>query len=193
MRTACVLTLTAYLLGVSVSPARAAEPMAPITDDVGIDFAKPEYRFTQAEAAAGIMIEYEVVVKQDRPRVLPLPQGSAGQGITALAIDPSEEKPGKLIPFERISGGGHSYSLIDTGLPPPREVPPVKLAAGRYKHVFAWDGRNWDGGSDTSNPKGPLFPPGEYTLEVSCAGILITTEGERYFRLAEPVIVHITR
>jgi len=41
------------------------------------------------------------------------------------------------------------------------------LRKGTYARTFTWDGVNWTGPSDTGNPKGAPFPPGDYTLTVS--------------------------
>ncbi len=85
---------------------------------------------------------------------------------------------------EVLSGGGQNYCLCDKGLPFPRcpgidggfapsttPCGPITIPAGVYHRLFAWDGHNWSGPSDTNSPKGPLFPAGDYVLSVS------TTEG----------------
>jgi hypothetical protein len=36
--------------------------------------------------------------------------------------------------------------------------------------TLAWDGVNWDGPSDTGNPKGAPFPEGSYTVTVRGTG-----------------------
>ena len=59
--------------------------------------------------------------------------------------------------FEQLAGNGQSYCLCDTGLCGPASLPPVTLRAGNYAGAFSWDGKNWNGPSDTDNPKGAPF------------------------------------
>jgi hypothetical protein len=172
---------------------KTSERVSHIKKNVSIVFSKPEYSFTVVQAAKGIAIEYEIVVAQDIAGIVPLPQGSAGMGISVATTDAEKEIPGAFIQFETLTGGKHSYGIFDSGLPPPREVPPITIAEGSYPHTFEWDGRNWDGGSDTSNPKGVPFPPGVYTLEVSCAGIAVTQGSQGRFRIVKQVKVRLTK
>jgi hypothetical protein len=179
--------------------ARAAEPdeqgerkEAKAAAQVSIVFSAPRYRFTLEQAAKGIAIEYEVVVARDLAGILPLPQGSAGLGISAAEIEAGKEKAGVFIPFEALGGDGQRYGLYDVGLPPPRPVPPATIRKGRYRHTFAWDGRNWSGPSDTSTPKGAPFPAGTYTLEVSCIGLSVREDGQPRFHVANRVEVTLT-
>ncbi len=46
----------------------------------------------------------------------------------------------------------------------------AEVSAGTYSLTFSWEGRNWNGPSDTMNPVGPPFPPGYYSFEVSAVG-----------------------
>jgi hypothetical protein len=65
--------------------------------------------------------------------------------------------------------------VCDTGLcPPPAEVV-VTLQPGSHDHAFTWEGRNWNGPSDTMNPMGDYFPAGTYTLSVAAGGYLSDT------------------
>ena len=51
---------------------------------------------------------------------------------------------------------------------------------GTYTHSFTWDGRNWNGPSDTGQPKGPAFPPGTYTLTVTVHGkVILDAAGQK--------------
>jgi hypothetical protein len=128
--------------------------------------------FTLAEARAGIAIPYDVVIDQDVPGFSALHPYPYGANVSALSVS------------EELRGGTQSYCLCDQGLPyascpepdggivhPQGGGPcdPVTLKKGVYPQVFAWDGVNWTGPSDTSNPKGPPFPPGDYTLTISSA------------------------
>ena len=104
--------------------------------------------FTLAEAQAGISIPYDVVVAQDVAGVTPLPQdgGQCGQ-------------PGAsgLIVFEQLAGSGQKYCLCDTGLCMPPQGSAVTLHAAEYPASFKWDGRNWNGPSDTGNLRALRF------------------------------------
>lgn len=76
--------------------------------------------------------------------------------------------PSGLFVFEQLAGAGQSYCLCDSGLCPPPA--PKPLVAGDYPLAFSWDGKNWSGPSDTGNPKGKPFPPGDYQLTVQAKG-----------------------
>ena len=54
-------------------------------------------------------------------------------------------------------------------MPPPADTP-ISLVAGMYPGSFMWTGENWSGPSDTNNPKGPPFPPGDYELRIVARG-----------------------
>jgi hypothetical protein len=47
---------------------------------------------------------------------------------------------------------------------------PTTLPAGLTRATFRWDGRSWEGPSDTGNPEGPAFPAGSYNLRISAVG-----------------------
>jgi hypothetical protein len=147
---------------------------------VSIAFHQPvACEFTLAQAQAGIAIAYDVIVASDVAGVVPKPQdmGDCGQ-------------PGSsgLIPFERLQGGGQSYCLCDTGLCRAMPLPPRTLLAGRYTNTFSWDGKNWSGPSDTLNPQGAPFPPGDYTLNVSATG----TRGTQSFTVSATLAIRLT-
>jgi hypothetical protein len=140
----CVVTSTSSLPGVTIA------------------FRQPiSCSFTVSQAQAGIAIPYDVLVANGVADVVPTPQdaGMCGQ-------------PGSsgLILFERLDGGGQVYCLCDTGLCLAMPLPPRTLQAGMYANTFSWNGRNWMGPSDTGNPQGLPFPPGDYTLTVRATG-----------------------
>jgi hypothetical protein len=131
--------------------------------------------YTLAEARAGIRIDYDLVLEHDVPGFVPPKFGYAYQSDTVAGLDVGEV----------LSGGGQRYCLCDEGLPY-RGCPlddggfshpelngltggcsAVTLSKGTYSRTFTWDGVNWSGPSDTGNPKGAPFPPGDYTLTVS--------------------------
>jgi hypothetical protein len=128
---------------------------------VHIDIDPARCVFTLAEARAGIVIGYDVVVDTSVSGVVPGSQDAGG----CDAADGSGLKP-----FESLSGSGQSYCLCDVGLCPVPRAAPITVAAGRYHHTFEWDGTSWSGPSDTGNPHGAAFPAGTYTLRVSAVG-----------------------
>jgi hypothetical protein len=127
-------------------------------------------RFSLSQAAAGIEIPYTLVVDADVPNVV--------RGHTAVsACTPRDLLPADLFTDEELSGNGQQYALRSQGLCPTPDLTPITLAAGRHAHVFRWDGVNWMGPSDTSQPKGPPFPAGTYTLKVRADGSVPATSG----------------
>jgi hypothetical protein len=133
----------------------------------GVDVAWPAQRcvFTVAEAAAGIGVDYDVVVTGTVAEVDTRPQAS-GCGT------PSADG---LIWFEQLGGGGQQYCLCDTGLCPGDPVRSTPVP-GTHRLTFTWMGRNWFGPSDTGNPMGDPFPPGSYVLTVTSVGAQSGTE-----------------
>ena len=126
---------------------------------LGVTLAFPDDRcsYTQAEVAAGIQIQYQVVVAQNLTGVHPNPADAGG------CMQPGASG---LIVGYAIGGGGQSYCVCDTGLCAPQS-PVTTPRVGTYPAQIAWDGRNWSGPSDTGNPKGAPFPPGTYTLTLT--------------------------
>lgn len=126
--------------------------------------------FSLAEARAGISIPYDVVIDEDVPGFAPAQPYPYGANVSGLSVS------------EMLRGGGQTYCLCDQGLPyascpladggvshPIDSTPcgPVTLKKGVYSRAFDWDGVNWTGPSDTGNPKGPPFPPGDYALTIA--------------------------
>jgi hypothetical protein len=120
-----------------------------------------QWTYTLAEAKAGLVLRYEVVVGAPVADVIPQPADLGGCG-----------QPGAsgLILSQYLSGNGQSYCVCDTGLCAPPSNTAVVLQPGMYPDQFMWDGRNWMGPSDTGNPEGPPFPAGTYQLRISAKG-----------------------
>lgn len=152
-----------------------------IEDLVSIQFPKDEYVFTLAEVAKGVRFEYRVVVRRDFEGVVPRAQD------TGRAAGPGSSG---LYPFEKISGDGQSYSLADIGLGQPKDSP-RGIQKGTHLLSFDWDGKNWAGPSDTSNPKGPPFPPGTYQLTVRLTGEVLTPDGRRPYEISRSASVQL--
>lgn len=183
----------------------AAEPVQPGTcllshtstiPGVHIEFPPQPCAFTRARAAKGVMFQYDIVVDADVPGYV---SRSTGTGVL--------EYPGSSVdglrPAAVISGGGQRYCICDQGGPPPfcdladggtvlhggafdDSCRPITIAQGvhrvawpssEYEGDTFWHGRNWDGPSDTSNPEGAPFPPGDYELHVTIAGKLVSDDG----------------
>ncbi len=128
---------------------------------VTVTFADAPCTFTLAEAAQGVAIPYAIVV---------------ADGLADVVVSPSDAggcaQPGAsgLIIAEAIDGGGHHYCICDVGVCPAPDPTPRAIAAGAYSGALMWDGVNWDGPSDTNNPKGAPFPPGDYTVTIGARG-----------------------
>jgi hypothetical protein len=162
---------------------------------VHIEFPAQDCAFTLARAAQGVVFHYDVVVDEALAGYVSRPSTSgvlhyAGQAIAGLHVDAV------------ITGAGQRYCVCDQGGPGPfcdlpdggsgfgdwnQTCPPLTVRQGVW-HVawpsllyddgpFAWHGRNWDGPSDTLNPEGAPFPPGDYELQVTIAGQLVRDGG----------------
>lgn len=117
--------------------------------------------FTSQELAAGVTLGYTVVLEDHGTYVWskPLDAGRCDQpGASGLRVQ------------ERIQGDGQQWCVCDTGLC----MDPVRvdqlLVDGTYQDTIQWDGRNWQGPSDTGNTPGDRFPPGDYLFVVRAAG-----------------------
>ena len=144
---------------------------------VSFDLSGNPEMITLAEAAAGVVFQYEVIVEEDLEGVFsrPLDAGRCDQPHTSgLRI------------LERIAGGDQLYCLCDTGLCLPMEGI-TTLRAGRYEGSFEWTGRNWQGPSDTNFPMGAPFPPGTYRFEIRAEGLYRVDEDEVPFELRASV------
>jgi hypothetical protein len=63
---------------------------------------------------------------------------------------------------------------------------------GRYAGSVAWDGRNWTGPSDSSNPEGAPFPAGDYEFSVSAVGTWRVQGTDQPFEVAGTLRVTLT-
>ena len=122
------------------------EPVDPIAVDV---------------ALTGIEIPWVMMVEADVNDVVPEPQDAG---------DCHEPDDSGLIVFERIQGGGNVFCRCDEGLCDGFDATPRTIPRGATPGRFTWNGRNWQGPSDTGAPPDEPFPPGLYTLTVSAVG-----------------------
>lgn len=151
---------------------------------LSFEFSRTPYRFSSAEAAGGVTFEYALVVRERTPPLVVIPR-SPHTG--------DNRSDGDIPVFEVLSGNGHGYALYDCGPGAPEPSRPAQpLAKARHEYTMQWDGRNWSGPSDTTMPKGPPFPPGEYKLAVSLWGIVESADGPRYFKVEAAAPVEIT-
>jgi hypothetical protein len=127
---------------------------------VSIDLSGNPCVFTLAQAAAGITFHYRVLAEVELHDVESRPMDAG------LCDAPG---PSGLRLFEKIHGSGQTWCICDEGLCF-YEPQPFTLMPGEYAESFQWHGRNWNGPSDTGNPEGQPFPPGEYTLVVRGEG-----------------------
>ena len=171
--------------GVDAGPFDCNAQQSSNAPGIAIRFTSPtSCTFTLAQAAAGISIPYAVVIDRDMKPVI----------LTPDPLDQSRRdtpNASGLATFEIVRGGDQKYCLCDTGLPSTPDRTERELKAGTFPLAFAWDGVNWNGPSDTSNPKGKPFPPGVYTLEVHAAGEAPAPGGSSPFQVKATINVRI--
>lgn len=115
--------------------------------------------WTLEELSRGIKIPYVVTI-QSETSLIPIAQDDGGCG--------RPDESGLVVFFEITGDDEQRYCLCDVGLCP-RVQDSVMLVPGVYRRTIEWNGTNWTGPSDTGNPYGPLFKPGEATLTVTAA------------------------
>jgi hypothetical protein len=177
---------------------------------VHIEFPSQPCVFTLARVARGVVFHYDVVVDEDLPGYVSRPTMS---GVL--------EYPGASIAGLRVAavikGGGQRYCVCDQGGPPPfcdlsdggigyrsydEVCAPITVSKGVwhvawpsliYDDPVAWHGRNWDGPSDTVNPEGAPFPPGDYELNVTIAGRVVDEGGTTDVSAEARLLVRLVR
>lgn len=159
----CVAQSGSLLLGppVSAPPAPAScQPTSQSTlEGVTLSFDPAPCVFSGKQLAAGISIPWRLEVTREHEVVLePLDAGRCQQA-----------GPGGLMVFAEIVGRGQRYCLCDTGLCAPRDHR-SRTRVGVWKDALRWDGRNFQGPSDTGMKPGKPFPPGQYTVKLTAKG-----------------------
>jgi hypothetical protein len=135
---------------------------------VSLTFPSAPCAFTLAQVAAGITIAYDETIASPVGGVHPV-QGDAG-GCQA------PDDAGLIVSYQ-IAGGGQSYCICDQGLCAPASFA-TDLAVGTHARSIPWDGRNWNGPSDTGNAEGLPFPAGTYTLTLTAKGTRAVASGD---------------
>jgi hypothetical protein len=116
--------------------------------------------YTAAEVAAGIQIVYDEVITAPVGKLVPAPGDDGGCA--------RPDDAGLIVGY-RIAGAGQNYCLCDTGLCAPQSLVTTPVV-GTHARQISWDGRNWNGPSDTGNREGAAFPPGTYTITLTASG-----------------------
>lgn len=139
--------------------------------------------YTVEEAIAGIDVPYTVVVDSLVPGVLakPVDIGGCWQPDTT-----------GFETFVDVSGGGQHYCLCDIGLCRDPIALQHDLAAGCHTGTVHWEGVNWSGPSDTNNPKGAPFPPGDYVVKIRQTGWFLPDASVQTFEIDATITVTIT-
>ncbi len=130
---------------------------------VEIVFPAQQTDFTQAEAAAGIDLVWELVVPDPVAEVYP-----ANPNLGCC-----EDGVGPLRARGTVSGNQQYYCACDLGMCDSSgcaEPPALQLTVGQTTETFSWPGVNWFGPSDTGLPYGAPFPRGEYVVRVEATG-----------------------
>lgn len=135
----------------------------------GVQLAFPEQpcSYTAAEVAAGIQIAYDEVITAVVGNLIPAPGDDGGCA--------RPDDAGLIVGY-RIAGAGQNYCLCDTGLCEPQSLVTTSVV-GTHARLIPWDGRNWNGPSDTGNREGAAFPPGTYTITLSANGTRQISDG----------------
>ena len=140
-----------------------------------IDLAKTPCVFSISKAAGKFALPYQIVI--DKATQVFMTDPNAGQ------CPPSNDFGG-LSTFVTLDGIGdgtpQQWCLCDVGLcaAPGGDFKYVATKPGKYSHEFVWDGKNFQGPSDTGMKPGAPFPPGEYTLKIKSTGHYLQADGQ---------------
>ena len=140
-----------------------AAPARHTLPGVTLTFESQPCTYTLAQAKAGVIFAYQVNVTQATADVVPTPQDSGqcqtpgASGLTLLA---------------KITEGSQVYCPdCDMGVCQGTPLPATTLTPGVYAdNSLTWDGKTWNGPSDTSNPEGPAFTAGAAVVSVTAVG-----------------------
>lgn len=159
---------------------------------IRIEFEKAEYTFTLEEAARGVELRYAVIVEDDLEDIQAICQDDGRAG------HPNDYG---LIVFPSITGYPSAEELktqwqyfgsrdigYGAGDPDPGDV-----KKGRHPEKLKWSGLNWRGPSDTGQPLGDPFPPGDYSFVVSikCSKKIGNDNSRFLFEVTNHVTIHL--
>lgn len=138
-----------------------------------LDLSKTPCVFSISQAGGTFALPYDVIVKAATPLWNTDP--NAGQC-------PPQNVFGGVATFVTLEGLGdgtpQKWCLCDVGLcAPPKDISYTATTPGTYTHAFTWDGKNFQGPSDTNQQPGAPFPPGQYTLTVKSQGLFQHADG----------------
>jgi len=150
----------------------------------GVELTFPDQpcSYTAAEVAAGIQIVYDEVITAALSGLSPAAGDAGGCG--------RADDAGLIVGYQ-ISGAGQSYCLCDTGLCAPQSAVTTTVV-GNHTRQIPWDGRNWNGPSDTANREGAAFPPGTYTIALTASGSRQATDAGGTFSVTASRSITIT-
>jgi hypothetical protein len=165
------------------APADSCSPATGSSDLPGVrlEITSGPCALTQAQAAAGASFGYRLVVDADVPGIVAL---------NDLASCLQPDSSGLILAAE-ISGNGQSFCpTYDLGRCPQNSAT-TTAKAGSFDYELVWDGRNWQGPSDTNQPEGASFPAGSYTLSVTATGTRLVDAGVLPFTVAvsRPLVI----
>jgi hypothetical protein len=119
---------------------------------------------TLARGQAAVF-SYEVTVDPSVPAVLVHGSGPGCGSCLARTSDPST-----WVDYEiggtSASGQSQIYCLCDVGCCAPDTDRTVQMTPGTVTGTIDWSGRTWNGPSDTGQPMGDFFEPGQYFVSV---------------------------
>jgi hypothetical protein len=134
---------------------------------MSLTFSKQPCSYTAAQVAAGIVFTYQEVI-EEAWSLRPIPQDLGGCQ--------TPDDAGLIVGY-KITGGGQSYCRCDVGLCAAQSFATTSVI-GTHDRTVSWDGRNWNGPSDTNTAEGSSFPPGSYAVTLTATGTYsATTDG----------------
>ena len=126
---------------------------------VALTFDDAPCTYSQAEIAAGIEVPYHEEIALALGGLHPVDDDGGPCQQPDVA--------GLIVSYD-IAGAGQRYCICDVSLC--LQSFTTSSTVGSYARQIAWDGRNWDGPSNTDNPEGSPFPVGTYTVTVTATG-----------------------
>jgi len=162
MASAIVFTAACGGSGTPSGPPCSVENVRGTVPGVTISIFADKCVFAPGEKA---QFRYEVTTTADVPALATVASQSCGS--CRRASGNPESWIHWIIDGRGPSGQSIHYCLCDTGCCPPDEAASFHVDAKTSRGVIDWSGHAWDGPSDTNQPQGDSFPPGDYNVEVT--------------------------